>query len=182
MGKLPFLLLPLLAVSALAQCPPCPCLSNTLLSTIARGGISSGELAQQRAALRQTQAQTDLLRAQAKNLNAQRSTMERENAAAQRAMREQKNASEAQARLVAAFRSRIALARQKHQDFDAVANRPDVTLTPAMQQAVIESDSGGELVYYFGQHPEEAIRIAVLSPVSSILEIGKIAGRLSPAN
>ena len=47
-----------------------------------------------------------------------------------------------------------------------------------MQQAIVESDAGGNLLYYFGQHPEECARIAALSPVGSILEIGKLSTKL----
>lgn len=80
------------------------------------------------------------------------------------------------------FKERVMEARRKYPDFDVVTSRQDVPLTPAMMQAIVESDAGGELVYYFGQHPEEGARIAKLSPVSSVREIGKIEGRLIPAN
>jgi hypothetical protein len=77
------------------------------------------------------------------------------------------------------FRERMLEARRKHPDFDAVTSREDVVLSPAMIQAVMESESGGELMYYFGQHADECRRIAALSPTSAILAIGKLEAKLA---
>jgi predicted methyltransferase len=182
----PLVLLALFAPNVLAQCPcPCPSGMAQLIAGYNPRGFVLGnqnlaaEVAQRQAATENQKAQTELLRVQTENLRAERAKLETDNAAGQRAIREQQIASEAQARLVATFQLLITVARHKHPDFDAVVNRQDVTLTPAMVQALIESGSGAELMYYLGKHPEEAVRIAGLSPVSSILEIGKIAGRLS---
>jgi len=71
------------------------------------------------------------------------------------------------------WESRKETARDKYQDFDEVINQ-DVPITGAMQQAIMESDAGADIAYYFGNHPDEAERIAKLSPARQFIEIGKL--------
>jgi hypothetical protein len=147
-------------------------------------------VAQTRAATENMNAQTELLRQQTEALRQQSSSQppvlhvapgaaSPQGAVTGAAVTAEQTEME---RLTAAFKLRVARARQRHPDFDAVTSRQDVPITPAMWRAVLESDSGAEVVYYFGKHAEEAQTIAKLSPVSSILEIGRIAATLSPAN
>lgn len=68
--------------------------------------------------------------------------------------------------------------REKYDDFDDIIEA-EVSVTPAMQQAVLESEIGPELAYYLGKHPEEAARIAALSPASTARELGKIEAKLT---
>lgn len=76
------------------------------------------------------------------------------------------------------FERQLVKARQTHEDFDDVIAQP--VFTPAMQQAIFESEVGAEVAYYLGTHEEEALRIAQLSPLRAIKEIAKLEVRLTP--
>jgi len=71
-------------------------------------------------------------------------------------------------------------ARTKHADFDEVALAPSVQITQQMFDAAI-GDSLGDVLYHLGKNPTEASRIATLSPVQQIKEIGKIETKLTTA-
>lgn len=71
---------------------------------------------------------------------------------------------------------------QKYEDFDAVATyNPDLIVTPAMQEALIDSEHGADVAYYLGKNLTEARRIAGLPPVAQVREIGKIEAKLQTA-
>lgn len=70
----------------------------------------------------------------------------------------------------------IEMARSKYDDFDDVmAGTP---ITPEMAEAITESEIGHDLAYWLGQHPDEAKRIAKLTPLAAAKEIGRIEARL----
>jgi hypothetical protein len=183
MKYLPVFFLGAFGANAFAQ-SGCP--GGAILDSIANNNPAAvaQQMAAQRAAIENAKAQTELLRAQADNLRAQNARLEAEKSAAESALRDkqspstQPNGEFKTNELSAKFKVHLVEARWKHPDFDAVINRQDVPLTPAMQQAVYESEEAGELIYYFGKHPEEAARIAKLSPISSAREIGKIENKL----
>lgn len=56
------------------------------------------------------------------------------------------------------------------------------TNTPALASigpALIASERGPELLYYLGQHPDEAQRIANLSPTRAVMALGQLEARLA---
>jgi hypothetical protein len=75
-------------------------------------------------------------------------------------------------------------ARKRYSDFEAVtasAEAEKLQLTPAMQQAILESEYGADLAYWLGKRPEECRRIAALSalsPLSAARELGRIEERI----
>lgn len=68
--------------------------------------------------------------------------------------------------------------RQRVPDFDAVANNPNLAVTPVMADAIRELARGAEIAYYLGKNPGEAAHIASLPPVSQATAIARIEGRL----
>ncbi len=76
------------------------------------------------------------------------------------------------------WNERKAAATVAHPDFDEVVENADVTVSPAMTQAIVESDLGAEIAYYLGKNPDEANRIAKLSASAALREMGKIEARL----
>lgn len=60
-------------------------------------------------------------------------------------------------------------------DLDEVAGK----LTPAIAQALVESDVAPKLLSYMAQHPEDVQRIATLTPARQAAEIGKLETRLA---
>lgn len=77
------------------------------------------------------------------------------------------------------YASRVAQAREKHADYSAVAESPDVVVSQVMAQAIMHSDEGPELAYHLGKNPAEAERISKLPPPVQLLELGKIAMKLA---
>jgi hypothetical protein len=70
----------------------------------------------------------------------------------------------------------IEKAEQKYPDFyekvfDTSGNVP---ISTVVATAILESDVGADVAYYLGTHPEEAQRIAKLSPTSQLREFGKM--------
>lgn len=67
--------------------------------------------------------------------------------------------------------------REKYADFDEVALSDKLPITDAMVDAISESEVGSDLAYYLGKNPLEAARIARLSPVKQVLEIGRLEAK-----
>ena len=74
-------------------------------------------------------------------------------------------------------------ARKVHSDFDQVMEAAKGTPADMVPQFVLtyinESDVAGELSYYLLKNPEDAQRIAKLSPIRGIAELGKLEERLN---
>lgn len=72
-------------------------------------------------------------------------------------------------------------AEKKYPDFfEKVFNQsPEIMpITPIIGEAILESDVGQDVAYYLGTHPEEAQRLAKLSPTAALREFGKIEASL----
>ena len=80
---------------------------------------------------------------------------------------------------VDSWNKRIAAATAEMPDFEEVLASSDVPMTPPMQQAIMESDIGPKLAYYLANNPEEAEKIAGMSPIGAIRTLGRIEERLS---
>ena len=78
----------------------------------------------------------------------------------------------------ATFQDRTEKARTKYADFDDVVFGGEaVPVTQPMMDAIFDSEHGPDIAYHLGKHPDDAKRIAGLSPVAAIREIGKIEAR-----
>jgi hypothetical protein len=82
---------------------------------------------------------------------------------------------------VDSWNKRIAAATAEMPDFEEVLASSDVPMTPPMQQAIMESDIGPKLAYYLANNPEEAEKIAGMSPIGAIRTLGRIEERLATA-
>lgn len=96
----------------------------------------------------------------------------------QQAAWEQDQHARMQQQILAAHQERVAKGKQAHADYDDVVMRTDIYVTPPMQDAILHSQAGGDLMYFLGQHPEEAARIAKLPPLPALVEMGRLQGRL----
>lgn len=85
-----------------------------------------------------------------------------------------RKAQEAHHRVLTSWQDKQAAAAEKYADFEEVVGESDAPVTPEMRQAIVESDAGADIAYYLAQHPDEAKRIAQLSPIRQITEIGKL--------
>ena len=70
--------------------------------------------------------------------------------------------------------------REATPDYDDVISEiSDVELSPAMIEAVIDSDVAAQLTYFFGKNPDELDRINELSPIRLAREIGRLEAQLA---
>lgn len=70
--------------------------------------------------------------------------------------------------------------RDKFEDFDDVVMGDHVRITPVMAEAITLDDAvGADVAYYLGKKPEEAARIAALPAARQVMEIGRLAERIS---
>ncbi len=76
--------------------------------------------------------------------------------------------------------------QEAHPDYEEVTGQAFATLqslkgpaTAAIAHAVQYSENGPELLYYLGQHPEEAERLSRLHPTQAVIGLGRIEGRLA---
>lgn len=70
-------------------------------------------------------------------------------------------------------------AREEIDDYDDVIKGSDVQLPGHLHQAILESDVGPHLAYYFAKHPDEAKRYAGMSPTKALRELGRLEDRLA---
>jgi hypothetical protein len=80
------------------------------------------------------------------------------------------------------YQSQVAAFKEEHDDWDEVVNQTDIPIHESVYLAVQEQENGAQVTYYLGKHPDYARRLAELSPLSAVMEIGKLAERLKPAS
>jgi hypothetical protein len=66
-----------------------------------------------------------------------------------------------------------------HADYEELAEADDLQISQVMSLAIMEADDGPALAYHLGQNPDEAARIARLSPAQAVVELGRISARLT---
>lgn len=66
-------------------------------------------------------------------------------------------------------------------DFAEVVAEANVPLPPAMREAIITSEHGPEVAYHLAKHLDEAQRIAGLSPVAQVRELGRLEAQFASA-
>lgn len=69
-------------------------------------------------------------------------------------------------------------ARAEIDDYDDVIKASDVQLPGHLHEAILESEVGPHLAYYFAKHPSEAKRFAAMSPTTAIRQLGKLEDKL----
>ena len=97
---------------------------------------------------------------------------------AQELIQQRENAKR-QAEIMEAYHDKEEEVRSKYDDFDQVAYNPNLPITDVMAETIRASEIGPELAYHLGSNPEEAKRIARLSPFLQAKEIGKIEAKLA---
>jgi hypothetical protein len=70
-------------------------------------------------------------------------------------------------------------ARAEIEDYDDVIKGSDVQLPGHLHQAILESDVGPHLAYYFAKHPDEAKRYGAMTPTKALRELGRLEDRLT---
>ena len=83
-------------------------------------------------------------------------------------------------RRMEAFRAAESKVRATVQDYDeAIQDAQDTPMTQVMFDVILESEVGPNILYYLAKNPDEAERIAHLSPARQAAEIGKLEDKLA---
>ena len=78
------------------------------------------------------------------------------------------------------FNVAIAASKAKHADYDDIMeSAKSIPCPQSMRAAIMDSQDGGEILYYLAKNPAEASRISQLSVLSQAREIGRIEHRLA---
>ena len=80
-------------------------------------------------------------------------------------------------KLASAWEEKVDRAQDKYDDWNEVVGelQPDSPFTVA----IMDAENGDDVAHYLGKNPKEAERIAKLSPLSQIREIGKLEAKLA---
>jgi hypothetical protein len=107
---------------------------------------------------------------------------QREKAREIRQQQEQKRTQQQQA--LEQFSTREEGFRDATPDYDAViaqAIAEDTPMSPALWNEVQDHEQGPALLYFLAQNPEEAARLAKLTPTQVAREVGRIESRFAPS-
>lgn len=98
------------------------------------------------------------------------------------AEREQRVAAErvaaAQWRAVENWNKRLEATTAELPDFEEVVGGSDLPMTDLMRDAIIESEMGPKIAYWLANNPQEAHKIAGMSPFQTVAAIGRLEERL----
>ena len=74
------------------------------------------------------------------------------------------------------WQERVGEAKKKHADFEAVALSPDLPIAEGspLDYWGLQSENGAEVLYYYGQHPEELTKLNELHPVAAYRELARV--------
>lgn len=70
-------------------------------------------------------------------------------------------------------------ARKDISDYDEVIKSSEVQLPGHLHQAILESEMGPHLAYYFSKHPSEAKRFKDMTPTTALRQLGKLEDKLA---
>ena len=77
------------------------------------------------------------------------------------------------------FKSKVEAFKAKTPDFEDTVRNPDLRISKVMYEAMRETEVGPQIAYHLGKNPQESARIAGLSPIAAIKEIGKLEAKFS---
>lgn len=76
------------------------------------------------------------------------------------------------------YRAQVEEFRETHDDWEEVVNQA-IPIHESVYLAVQEQENGAEVTYYLGKHPDYARKLAEMTPLSAVMEVGRLAARLS---
>lgn len=86
---------------------------------------------------------------------------------------------ETRQKVVTTWHAKQEEARAQILDYDEVIAASSITVSDQVRDAIVESDVGPKLLHYLATNPEVGEKLAGMSVISSLREIGKIEARLS---
>ena len=98
--------------------------------------------------------------------------------AARESERQEKLRREAEAKKTQ-FLGKIDEFKKAHEDFEeTIAEVDDIAMSPAISNAILESDNGPELMYELAKNREEYARMCALPPLEAVRAFGRFEARL----
>lgn len=85
---------------------------------------------------------------------------------------------EARTARVQKFQESVAAFSVENPDFQAVVTNPSLAITEQMVEVITESDNPAAVAYWIGQNPQEALKIAQMSPAAMGRAIAKIEAQV----
>jgi len=82
---------------------------------------------------------------------------------------------------LANYREQVADFKAEHDDWDDVVKQ-DLPMHQGVQLAIIEQENGAEVTYYLGRHPEYTRKLAEMTPLSAVMEVGRLSAKLLAAS
>lgn len=76
------------------------------------------------------------------------------------------------------WQQRVEQATAELPDFEEVLSSSDVPMSDFMRDAIIDSDLGPKVAYWLANNPDEAKKIASMSPLATVKAIGRLEERL----
>jgi hypothetical protein len=77
------------------------------------------------------------------------------------------------------WQDKVNAAHEAHPDLADLLEE-DLPVSPIVNEVLMESEVGGELMYYLASHPKELARISGLGPIAAAKALGIIEDRLVP--
>jgi hypothetical protein len=94
--------------------------------------------------------------------------------------RQQAEAKRQREQAVQSFKEKADAFAAQHEDFaDVVYGNPELQINDAMAEYIQQSDAGPQVAYHLGTHPDEAARIAGLSPFAAGAALARLEDRLT---
>lgn len=82
---------------------------------------------------------------------------------------------------VKVWQTRQADFRTATPDYEETINKSTAQVSNQVRDAIVESEMGPQLLYYFGKNPQEAERLRPMSVIGALRELGKIEAKLEVA-
>lgn len=95
--------------------------------------------------------------------------------------REQQSQRQAEQAKAQTYESRLEAVRTEIEDFDEVVTSADVRVSGAVRDAILDSELGPQLTYHLAKNPDVVKKLAGLSPVAQIREIGRLEAEVQKA-
>ena len=106
---------------------------------------------------------------------AEQKMMERDKQEAER------QAAEQRAQFEKSWADRVNAAKSQLPDFDEMIQSSDVAVSDPVRDAIMESETGPQILYYLAENPEFAQELGKKSVISALREIGKLEARFEKA-
>ena len=92
-----------------------------------------------------------------------------------------RQAAEQRAQFEKGWADRVNAAKSQLPDFDEMIQSSNVSVSDPVRDAIMESDTGPQILYYLAENPEFAEELGKKSVISALREIGKLEARFEKA-